>query len=72
MKMIKLFNLNCKLNKTNVILRLSRSMKPFELLVRKYYKKSLDEQLRLQKLDESNKLEANIEFEKNRKKKNMI
>jgi hypothetical protein len=47
-------------------------MKPFELLVRKYYKKSLDEQLRLQKLDESNKLEANIEFEKNRKKKNMI
>jgi hypothetical protein len=43
-------------------------MKPFEFLVRKYYKKSLDEQLRLHKLDESNRLEANIEFEKNRKK----
>ena len=64
--MIKLFNLNCKLNKTNV--RLARSMKPFEFLVRKYYKKSLVEQLRLQKLDESNRLESNIEFEKNRKK----
>jgi len=39
-------------------------MKPFEFLVRKYYKKSLVEEFKLQELDEANKLEANIEIEK--------
>ena len=56
--MIKLFNLNCKQNKTNV--RLARSMKPFEYLVRKYYKKSLVEEFKLRTLNEENILEANI------------